>query len=191
MVNNHSLSKGHLAIKDNIFGPSGVRCRGAPQYSSRKNYILQVLQAWYATITIPTHILQVLWCACAKSSATVVVLSVCLSATCYSIIMSKVRCLTVPCRQCKVLFRRYNNQWFWFGSLHTHTHTHKKNTNKYIHSCFTYQWEFFLKRQCQLFHEYPQPLDARKFHDQFDQGYNQAASLSQHYGQESKENDVM
>ena len=54
---------------------------------------------------------------------------------------------------------------------------------------FAYQWEFFLKRQCQLFHEYPQPLDARKFHDQFDQGYNQATSLSQHYGQESKEND--
>ena len=27
------------------------------------------------------------------------------------------------------------------------------------------------------------------FHDQFDLGYNQATSLFQHYGQESKESD--
>lgn len=55
-----------------------------------------------------------------------------------------------------------------------------------MYSSLVYQWEFSLKRQCLLFREYLQPLDARKFHDQFDQGYNQATSLSQHYGQESE-----
>ena len=51
--------------------------------------------------------------------------------------------------------------------------------------CNIYQWEFSLMRQCQLSPHYLQPLDARKFHDQFDQGYNQATSLSQYYNQGS------